>query len=638
MRPAAPAAGKRSGRRPIAVSPRDPLAARAAVVRRRDGAASISSPRPYATMNPILPTLPHVDAADAADHAAPAGSKSVRPRTRSLATGSAAFGDLAPARRTQSEPPPTVRRAIEPDRQARPAADVMPRDGRDDGASLTDADAPVRHGAMADIWRKLDFASLLKLPGTHDDHGFLDRVRNEETGDGSIPKLLGKLGAIEQMIEGAGFPAELTRTLKAQVRLTRRSLQEIETDKHPAKRAAMALLPNLILGAAALAVALKSNPRQQLFASELFALTFKAVLEGIGMALTPTTGAGLVKERVMARNYANTLQALEFVLPTFVKPSAHLNRKTWVDLLATVVSTTGLFAGFMGTDIKNQFDKRFRKGVDPALAKLGATLHDDRRGTLATVDGEAKALHRAALGMRDASIGGDTSHVSPHLGKQIQLVLRACGRLAEMTSHTLGEGRAAAGGGGEPPDARANPDRNAKIALALFTAAVTASTALLTFPDTIGVVDLASDAVFTSILMAVLANNPDVSRHDALEEFKTFAGLSVVLLAVLTGNKLGHDFIDRGDRGLAVGASVLVLLNATVPGIVGEKAAKAVERALAGASSMRVADLTEPLRALGDLLHRSVFVNVRRTPAASVAGASPDEAGADTLERHRGHD
>ncbi|WP_185733441.1 hypothetical protein [Burkholderia sp. Bp8998] len=56
-----------------------------------------------------------------------------------------------------------------------------------------------------------------------------------------------------------------------------------------------------------------------------------------------------------------------------------------------------------------------------------------------------------------------------------------------------------------------------------------------------------------------------------------------------------------------------------------------MERALAGASSMRVADLTEPLRALGDLLHRSVFVNGRRTPAASAAGASLDEAGTDAL-------
>ncbi|KER67597.1 hypothetical protein HR51_32715 [Burkholderia cepacia] len=462
----------------------------------------------------------------------------------------------------------------------------------------------------------------MKLPGTHDDNGFLDRVRSPETGAGSLPELLFRLRGIEEKIDDAGFPAALSDTLKAQVKLTRRSLQEIETDKHAAKRAAMALLPSLILGAAALAVPLKSNPRQQLFASELVALTSKTVLEGIGMSLTTTTGLGLVKERVMARNYANTLQALEFVLPTFVKPSAHLNRKTWVDLLATVVSTAGLFAGFMGTDIKNQFDKRFNGGVDPALTKLGATLGTEQHRALAGVDVDAKALHRASLDMRDASVVGGASLVSPHLGKQIQLVLRACSRLAEMTSHTLGEGDRTAGAEGEPHDTPANPDRNAKIALALFTAAVTATTALLTFPDTIGVVDLASDALFTSILMTVLAKNPDVSRHDALEEFKTFAGLSVVLLVVLAGNKLGHDFIDHGDRGLAVGASVLALLNATVPGLVGEQAAKAVERALARWSSMDAAELVAPLREIGALLHRSVSVNARR---AMPAGASRDD-------------
>lgn len=522
-----------------------------------------------------------------------------------------------------------------------------------------DAGAPVPNAAIADVWRKLDFASLLKLPGTHDDNGFLSRVRSAETGAGSLPELLSRLRGIEERIDGAGFPTALSRTLKAQVKLTRRSLQEIETDKHWASRAALALMPNLILGAAALAVPLKSNPRQQLFASELVALTSKAVLEGIGMARTPTTGVGLVTERVMARNYANTLQALEFVLPTFVKPSAHLNRKTWVDLLATVVSTTGLFAGFMGTDIRNQFDKRFRGGVDPALRKIGATLGAAQQRALADLDIDAKALHRTALGMRDASVVGETSQVSPHVGKQIQLVLRACGRLAEMTSHTVGEGGRTGEAGGGPHDTRANPDRNAKIALALFTAAVTATTALLTFPDTIGVVDLASDALFTSILMGVLAKNPDVSRHDALEEFKTFAGLSVVLLAVLAGNKLGHDFIDRGDSGLAVGASVLGLLNATVPGLVGEKAAQALELAIARSSSMRVADLVEPLRGIGDLLHRSALVNGRRamsagergddmrfemTPHAQRAGASQtnsarvslEEAGTDARRDSRG--
>ncbi|WP_146124519.1 hypothetical protein [Burkholderia ambifaria] len=485
--------------------------------------------------------------------------------------------------------------------------------------------ASARNGATdGGILRKLDIASLLKLDGTHDDDGFLARVRSVETGPGSLPELLSRLDRIEQKLAGAGFPAALNSTLKAQLKLTKKALQEIETDKHWARRAAMALGPTVVLGTAALAVPLNSNPRQQLFASELFALTSKAMLEGIGMARTRTTGAGLVKDRLMARNYANTLQALEFVLPTFVKPSAHLNRKTWVDLLATVVSTTGLFAGFMGADIKNQFDKRLRGGVDPALRSVGAALNDEQRTALAAIDNDAKALHEAALDMRGASIVGETAQVSPHLGKQIQLVLRACNRLAEMTSHTLTDGDRAVLDSGA---ARANPDRNAKVALALFTAAVTATTALLTFPDTIGVVDLGSDALFTTILMAVNANNPDMSRHDALEEFKTFAGLSVVLLAVLAANKLGHDFIDHGDRGLAVGATVLSMLNATVPGIVGEKAANAVERALAGASSMRIADLTGPLRALGDLLHRSVFTTAPRPSTATITDVTSDDAG-----------
>jgi len=93
----------------------------------------------------------------------------------------------------------------------------------------------------------------------------------------------------------------LNSTPKAQVKLAKKALQEIEMDKNWTRRAATAVGPTVVLIAAAFAVLLNSNPRQQLFVSELFALTSKTMLEGIGMALTRTTDAGVVKDRLMAR-------------------------------------------------------------------------------------------------------------------------------------------------------------------------------------------------------------------------------------------------------------------------------------------------------------------------------------------------
>ncbi len=106
-----------------------------------------------------------------------------------------------------------------------------------------------------------------------------------------------------------------------------------------------------------------------------------------------------------------------------------------------------------------------------------------------------------------------------------------------------------------PAEGAGDPDRVAKYALAAFTTAVCATTTALMYPDQIGMVDLASDAVFTMALMTANARNPNVTRTDALDEFKSFAGLSLVMIAVLTANHAGDDFIEKSTSGMADGRS-----------------------------------------------------------------------------------
>jgi hypothetical protein len=96
--------------------------------------------------------------------------------------------------------------------------------------------------------------------------------------------------------------------------------------------------------------------------------------------------------------------------------------------------------------------------------------------------------------------------------------------------------------------------------------------------------------------MFSLMADKNVGRKDALEEFKTFVGLSLVMLAVLAANKAANDFIEHGVSGLLVGSITMTALNLTMPGPVGHAAAQAIERLMA----MKPADLLASVRSIGD--------------------------------------
>ncbi|WP_220432922.1 hypothetical protein, partial [Raoultella terrigena] len=136
--------------------------------------------------------------------------------------------------------------------------------------------------------------------------------------------------------------------------------------------------------------------------------------------------------------------------------------------------------------------------------------------------------------------------LSPVTSKQVTMVADAFLAIAtdlERVLHPAGmPEQAATAAGGAEREAQA-AERTAKYALAAFTGAVCAATTGLMYPDRIGMVDLSSDAAFTVALMVANARNPNVTRRDALDEFKSFAGLSLVMIAVLTANHAGDDFI-----------------------------------------------------------------------------------------------
>ena len=424
-----------------------------------------------------------------------------------------------------------------------------------------------------------------------DDRAFIAALRepsSEATDSARLDRLTGHITELTARIDEAGLDGALAKRFKTRLHEISDTLNALRTDRPLHERAAKVAGLHMLLAPLPLAIPLMTRPRQQKTEAEIAALMAKALIEGVGMIRTPTTDNNLLKDRAMARYYANMVQAIEFALPTFVSSLRFLNGNAAFNIAAGAISTGALFGGFLSKEIREKYNVWRTGSAHPDLREAGLSLSDETKAALRAVRMAAEMDGATLNDAKAAFVANDRHELSPHVSKQVAIAVNAYQRLADELADCIGLPPA--------PTSAENRDRSAKLALALFSTAVCVATTVLMLPDKIGTVDLASDAAFTSALMFSLMADKNVSRKDALEEFKTFVGLSLVMLAVLAVNKAANDFIEHGISGLLVGSITMTALNLTAPGPVGHAAAKAIE----GLMSMKLADLTAALNHIGD--------------------------------------
>jgi hypothetical protein len=425
-----------------------------------------------------------------------------------------------------------------------------------------------------------------------DDREFIATLRaplDDQASDGArLDRLIDHVTELKARIGEAGLDRKLAARFETRLDEVSETLNALRTDRPLLERAAKITTLHVLLAPLPLAIPLLAKPRQQKTEAEIAALMAKALVEAVGMLRTPTTDNNLLKDRAMARYYANMVQALEFALPTFVSGLRFLNNNAPFNIAAGLLSTGALFGGFLSDEIRHKFNVWRAGSAHPDLHRAGLSLSAEAKAALEAVRTAVETDGKALNDAKTAFVANEARELSPHVSKQVAIAVNAYQRLADELADCIGM----------PPaqTAAENRDRSAKLALALFSTAVCVATTVLMLPDTIGTVDLASDAAFTSALMFSLMADKNVGRKDALEEFKTFVGLSLVMLAVLAANKAANDFIEHGVSGLLVGSITMTALNLTMPGPVGHAAAQAIERLMA----MKPADLLASVRSIGD--------------------------------------
>ncbi|MDA8455047.1 hypothetical protein M4R22_09745 [Acidovorax sp. GBBC 3334] len=447
-----------------------------------------------------------------------------------------------------------------------------------------------------------EYLAALKGPGTDPENPVLPIAS-------TLPALSEGVDQLRTKLQHPSVPEALRAHFEPKLAHLESTLDALKTEQPLAHRAAAYLPMNLLLPVVPFAIPAYSHQNQ--FVAELAGLYAKTGLMAVGAMRSPTAAnRHSVMDHFMSRHYINVVQAAIFALPTFVPQLQKLNASPAFNVGAGMASTAALFLGFFGKEMREMVQQR-RHGVpDPALAAAGRALDsgvDPLAARLPTQepalpgDGGVPpardlltdALARARTDLQALTDGktgflDQGKELSPTTSKQVTLAANAFLDIATDLERVLHpDGTAGAG--------MANPDRAAKTALALFTTAVCLTTTALMYPDRIGMVDLGSDAAFTAALMLHNAANPNMTRGDALEEFKSFAGLSLVMIAVLVANRAAGDFIEKDTTGMLLGSAAMALLNMTIPGPIGHAAGAGIEKLL----SLRPAELWEAARGVG---------------------------------------
>ncbi|MCL9844417.1 type III effector protein [Ralstonia solanacearum] len=459
------------------------------------------------------------------------------------------------------------------------------------------ADAEHRPPASGHALWKLADARVLLRRG--ESRAFVDALRQSPTerempGAGAkLERLLSHVGQmrdglnkVRQYLAAAGQPDSALKALSRNLDGIERALVALREDKPLAHRTFWVASASLLAAVMPITVPLASRPRQAQFASETFGLMAKMFVEAAAMIRTQTTDRGLLKDRWLSRNLINNVQAVWF-MPSVIKPT--LTKNLPYNITGGMVSVAVLFMTFLSSEIREKVNGWRNQPPYPGLAQAGqnldARMQADLRDVLATVNADMQSLVDTKAAFEDAH------ELNPLVSKQVSLAVNAYKTLSVKLMDTLGVPHAVAA---------SNPDKAAKLALAVFTAMICFSGAALMVPDRIGMVDLTADAIFTSLYQASLVGDGNVSRKDALDEFKTFSGFSMVLAAMLALNKGAGDFIEHGAMGLLIGSVSMAALNLVLPGPVGHATAKGIEKLM----SMSPSDISQTLYKLGDCFYR----------------------------------
>lgn len=461
-----------------------------------------------------------------------------------------------------------------------------PAPGESAALSLTAGSEPVaaarRSSALHRAVAALDIHSLLTQA---DDKQFLQEVKPH------LQQLRQHLAQIKQSMGDIGseaLPAHLHAPMKRRLDNAIKAADSLLIEQPLASRVAKGAAMCAALAPLPLALPFLTQPKQFQYAALTIAHYAKTMVGMAGLMSKPHTDNAQWGRHFNERHMTAIMPALISIGPVLTQPEI-ANKPEFYGPTGLAL----LAAGFVST-----YPHKVRDLLQ-AMAKLvrGPQSEDEIDGSVreqikSLLDG-LRPTEKAFSDAKEGQLGPGGLSVSDSTSAQLSAVtdsvndlFKTVGALTRNLESVSVDGSDAQS---TPAVRPSDPDRNAKIGLALVSAAATFGSAAALLPDVIGVVDLASDAVFVTGMMAALAANPAKTEQDSLATFKSMVGLSLLSIGFLGANKI-EPFLGEDMARMAAGTATIIGANLTLPGPIGNLAGK----------------MTESLMHLGDAAYQQV--------------------------------
>jgi hypothetical protein len=421
--------------------------------------------------------------------------------------------------------------------------------------------------------------SMLRRAGTAlDIHGLLTQANDKQFLLEVAPHLRSLKASLGQMKNALGdlegLPPQLRAPLRQRLDKAIAAADGLLTDQPLASRMAKGAAMFAALAPLPLALPFITKPKQFQYAALTVAHYAKTLVGMAGLVAKPKTNNAQWMAHFNERHLTAFLPAALSIGPLMAKPDLVSNPAFYVP--TGIALTAVAFASAYPDKVKDLLrNAAHSMRGDSGAVEIPGDVQRQIQQLLGGVRPAEQALvdARDGLGPRGLSLSDSTSSQLSAVTGSVDGLFKAVGALAHNleTIHVDeadGEGRAA--------PRRQDPDRAAKVAMAVFSGIATFGSAAIVYPDIVGVTDFASDAVFVTSLMSAIALDPAKNKQDSLAMFKSMVGLSLLSIGFLGANKISP-FLGEDMAEMVAGTAAIVGANLTLPGPVGQAAGMLIE-------------------------------------------------------------
>jgi hypothetical protein len=363
-----------------------------------------------------------------------------------------------------------------------------------------------------------------------------DRHLRREGALGILGSLHHQLQTMEMLInsrDAHGLPASVCRDLKASIDEVRSAVSDLSCDRPLSQRALGAIVVTL---AGATPVAL-GNPimlNQPKFMASSVAFYTKTLAYTLGIMLNPNSGRRSWNQLWIERHAMTAVQVVMYAVPAFSKNRAtqELRDSLVFNLLASVAGSLALSLSY------------YRAPVRAALKRSKGLLGQKTPFNLSEISLQARKMVTELIGMADAGAQVLPAQKAAFVGKTNDATNAKISEIAEKYEALIQELIAIHKTGLDPQEhsprvlgCAANPDRIPKLGMAIFTGLMAVAIVALFYPEYAAMSDYVVTEIFASVVMVLMAGNPNIPLDVASAAFQKIVGLTPLLAIFLAIDK-----------------------------------------------------------------------------------------------------